>query len=308
MIMDQELLDASRYRIYSLSLDSRFAETYFPPSIRFPQENCIPDTGTADFQIRLPTPLRNIMRVSLASVELPEVEYLFSEKNGNLTFWLKVGAAPKVQYRIEAGNYKSSEMVTELNDVLAGTGVTVALDLISGKLRFNHPTEVFELDVASSDAEVAARAKDWGIGYNLGFRNKVVQSGVVADISGQTIIPTSILRMQPAAYYLLQLLIPEQVEAITHRLDRGSSIPAFAKLVLRENWYHLQFDDNSNLLRKEYTFLSPVNVTTVRLRLLDPYGRLVSMFDMDWSVTLEFYEVTNSRAYNAIAQTYERRR
>lgn len=310
--MDQELLDASRYQIYSVSLDTRFADNYYPPSITYPQDNCSPDTGTADVMWRMPHHLRNIMRVSMSSIELPEVEYLFSPKNGNINFTVSVAGGPLTNVTIEAGNYRSTEMVEELNTVFQSVdaGFTVGLDLVSGKITIFHATKAFQVWWASSDPEIAAQRREWGLGYNLGFREKIVQS--VPDPTGalpnqQSMTATSILRVQPAAYYLLQLLIPEPVEAITHRLADGTSIPAFAKLVLRENWYHLQFDDNSNLLRKEYTFLTPVNINNVRLRMLDPYGRLVRMFDMDWSATLEFYEVKNSRTYHAIQQSYGRR-
>lgn len=305
--MDQELLDASRYQIYSVSLDTRFADQYYPPSVTYPQDNCSPDTGTADIMWRMPHTYRNIMRIGLSSVELPEVEYLFSGKNGNLNFSVSVGGGPIQNLTIEAGNYRSTEMVVELQAVLQdafGAAFTVGLDLVSGKLTFTHATQPFQIWWASSDPAIATQRREWGLGYNLGFREKVVTS---VGSGPYTMTPTSILRVQPAAYYLLQLLIPEPVEAISHRLADGTSIPVFAKLVLRENWYHLQFDDNSNLLRKEYTFLTPVNVASVRLRLLDPYGRLVRIFDMDWSATLEFYEVKNSRTYHAIQQSYARR-
>jgi len=310
--MDQELLDASRYQISSVSLDTRFADQYFPPSVTYSQDNCSPNTGTSDVQWRLPSTRRNIMRVSLSSIELPEVEYLFSAKNGNVNFAVSVNGAAPVTVEITQGNYRSTEMVTELQNVLQDVDpkFTVGLNLVSGKISIYHEDKPFQIWWASDQTAIAALRREWGLGYNLGFREKVVSS--VADPTvalplQQSMTPVSILRVQPAAYYLLQLLIPEPVEAITHRLADGTSLPVFAKLVLRENWYHLQFDDNGNLLRKEYTFLTPVNISTVRLRLLDPYGRLVRIFDMDWSATLELYEVKNSRTYHAVQQSYGRR-
>jgi hypothetical protein len=306
--MDQELLDASRYQITSLSLDTRFADQFFPPSVTYAQDNCLPDTGTADVMWRMPHKYRNIMRVGLSSVELPEVEYLFSAKNGNLNFSVSLDGAAPVPVTIQAGNYRSTDMATELQAVLQDAfgpvGFTVGVDLISGKIIIVHSSLPFRIWWASDQPAIANQRREWGLGYNLGFREKVVTA---TGTGPYTMTATSVLRVQPAAYYLLQLLIPEPVEAITHRLADGTSIPVFAKLVLRENWYHLQFDDNSNMLRKEYTFLAPVDINTVRLRLLDPYGRLVQIFDLDWSVTLELYEVKNARTYHAIQQTYARR-
>jgi len=308
--MDQELLDASRYRIQTMSLDSRFADTYFGPNGRCVEGACATGTnnGTADYLIRLPSPLKNIMRVSLASVELPEVEYLFSCKNGNLTFTVTVGATTKT-LAITPGNYRQNDMAAELAAVLnspAGFGAgafAVAVDPVSGLLSIQKTAAPLDFTIAwQSDVQrIAERRTDWGLGYYLGFRSRTVASSAAGLMRGAAIV-----RLQPAPYYLLQLMIPDQVEAITHRLEGGASIPAFGKLVLRDDWYHLQFDDNSNLLRKEYTFLTPINVSTVRLRLLDAYGEVVDLADLNWSVALEFYEVTNARANHVISKSYAR--
>lgn len=304
--MDQELLDASRFRIYSMSLDSRFADTYFGPNGRCVEGSCATGTnnGTADFLIRLPSTLKNIMRVSLASVELPEVEYLFSCKNGNLNLTLTVGAT-SVSLAITPGNYRQNEMAAELAAVLTGAGLgafSVAVDTVTGLVNIQkNDGAAFTIAWQSNVQRIANRRTDWGLGYYLGFRSRTVSSSASGLMKG-----TAILRLQPEAYYLLQLMIPDQVEAITHRLEGGSSIPAFGKLILRDDWYHLQFDDNSNLLRKEYTFLTPVNVASVRVRLVDAYGEVVDLADLNWSLTLEFYEVTNSRANHVISKSYAR--
>lgn len=307
--MDQQLLDASQFRIHSLSLDTRFAASYFPPAGLYKQEEiCNEMKTTTDVMWRLNTPIRNVMRIALSSVELPEVEYLFSEKHGNLNFTVTLGGGAPVTMALAAGNYTATELATELQSALT-TGVdgsfTVTVYPNTGKLVIAHPTTTFTFYGASTNGTIAARPKEWGLGYNLGMRQHVVSATVAAG-GGYEIEPIAIVRIQPSPYYLLQLLIPEQVGGIVHQLPNGDSVQAFAKLVLRENWYYLQFDDGSNMLRKEFTFLTPVNVSTVRMRLLDAYGVPVQIFDLDWSASLEIYEVTNAKQYNAIGKTYAR--
>ena len=313
--MDQRLLDASQFRIHSLSLDTRFATTYYPPTALYTTNTttCEDIKPTGDIQYRLNTPIRNVMRIALSSVELPEVEYLFSDKHGNLNFGLSVNGGPVETRSLSPGNYRVDELTTAMDALLKDIdpAMYASLDTITGKLTIGRTGALpFTFYGESNNATVAARVKEWGLGYNLGYRKRVVLASDtgVDPVGNPSIVatPLAVVRVQPAPYYLLQLLIPEQVEAITHQLPGGGSVPAFAKVVLRESWYYLQFDDNSNFLRKEFTFLTPVNLSTIRMRLLDAYGTPVEIFDMDWSATLEIYEVTNAKQYNAIGYGYAR--
>ena len=76
--------------------------------------------------------------------------------------------------------------------------------------------------------------------------------------------------------------------------------------MLKNNVYEVQFDDNSNLLRKEYTFLAPVTIPSFHFRLLDPWGDPPALMYSDWSVALELTEIVNSKTYGALSKTYSR--
>ena len=70
--MEQNILDTSKYKIGLWSLDSRFAEYKGK-------------TGS-EWRITPPQPLKNIMRIRMASVEIPLVEHTFTEAKGNTSF------------------------------------------------------------------------------------------------------------------------------------------------------------------------------------------------------------------------------
>jgi len=86
-----------------------------------------------------------------------------------------------------------------------------------------------------------------------------------------------------APYYLLQLLAPDPLETVQHPLGGGTWIGAFAKIVIRGGLYVL----DSCVRPQEYTFPSPANIATLRIRLLDPFGTVVNLHGVDWSLTLD---------------------
>lgn len=294
--MEQSLLDTSKYRIYSMSIDSRFADNTYG--------------GTEDFMIRLPSTYRNIMRIALSSVELPAVEFLFSERHGNTSIRVDASGATNATVEIYPGNYEACDILSVLQTALqaaapaANFGIRIMRTSASLCITSAHP---FTLYPTSADSLIAARPAYWGLGYYLGFRNK---GPLVATLDTDTglyaLCATAPLLLQPTPYYLLQLQAPDLLENVTHRIGTGASIPAFAKLILRNGFYALQFVDTGDWVRREFTFLAPTTVSQFRVKLLDPYGAPVDMRGMDWSMTFEMYEVVNARTYNSLSMTYER--
>jgi hypothetical protein len=298
--MEQGLVDASKYQISIHSLDSRFSD--------------LKNNVNSEFRIRNPTPLKNIIRVRLASVELPLVEHAFSAAKGNDTLSAKVGGVVGryiTSERLLAGNYTAASLVNAVENLLKESindDFTCTLNPITGFVTIKNSSLPFIIDFSSLVTDVANRPTHWGLGYYLGFRESLVKSRVVQTPTEvyHVVVGTSIINVQATPYYLLQLKCPDQVVNVTHRLNNETHIDAFAKLVLRDNYYQLQFDDGSNLLRKEYTFLSPVTIPFFQVSILDPWGKLVNMLDADWSLTLEVTEIVNSKTFADITKTYAR--
>lgn len=291
--MEQTLLEPSKYRITSVSIDSRFADQYY--------------YGTADFMIRLPSTMRNVMRIALSSIEIPEVAYVFSAKAGNTAFTVEgVGT-----FSVAEGNYTPAQLAGAVSGLV--TGLDCSYNAITNRFAFvatsggPYTVALYGTSVGRQCAgpcpllPVDGSTRYWGIGYNMGFRTKtIVVSGgepAIACQSPQTAAP---------AYTLLQLQCPEMVDNTMHRTENGSFVPALAKLVLRNGAYALQTDDQGNLLRKENVFQSPSSITQLRISLLDAYGRLVELGDTDWSMTFEVMEVVNSCQYTALNKAFGR--
>ena len=277
--MDPDLTAPSRYRFTDYSIDTRFADQVYGGT-------------TADFMIRMPSTLRNVIRIALTSVEIPLVEYTFSVARGNVTF--KVGGVDKT---IPAGNYTGTELAAAVSTA-EGTPGFCTYDGITNRFTVSVvvPGPGTEYDWTSSNTAIAARNKDWGLGFNLGFPKTVVTGGTAANSPS----------LGPAAYYLLQLQCPDMMDNTVHRTSAGGSVPAFAKVVLRSGVYKVQFDDGANLVRKENTFAQPTSIAALRVRLVDAYGCTVSLGETDWSMTFEVMEVVSSVVYGELNRAYGR--
>ena len=294
--MQQEFIDTSKYQISLHSIDSRFSD--------------LKNNVNSEFRVQNPIPLKNIIRIRLVSVEVPLVEPMFSEPKGNVTFRLKIGASVKYinSGEILAGNYTAGALIAALQTQLRNihSAFNATLSSISGLLTITNNSLQFTFDFASPIDTIASRPTHWGLGYFLGFRDTVVVSAYSTTTGGYTVTATSVINVQANPYYLVQMRCPDEVVSLTHRISGGTFISAFAKIVLTDNFYQLQFDDGANLIRKEYTFISPVNIPFFQISLRDPWGELVNMMDADWSYTVEVTEIKNSKMYNNMLMTYQK--
>jgi hypothetical protein len=293
--MEQGLADTSKYKISLISIDTRFAT----------QKNAVNST----FRINAPFTMRNVMRVRMASLELPLVEYVFSDFKGNVMLDVQVGDNNfyNVIGPIPNGNYTPALLCQTLESLLkdVDSGFSCSLNAVNGRISIRNVGKKFVLSMLSETMNVGNRPTHWGLGYYLGFREGRATSAVVDGVN--TVVAPSLPYTAPTPYYLMKLRCPDDVVNVYHQTTDCAHIEAFAKVILKDSYYTFQFDDNSNLMRKEFTFLSPVTVPFFEITLLDPWGTPVNMQDADWSVTLEVTEVVNSKTYDNLMTTYQRR-
>lgn len=300
--MSHEFLQSSKIKFTSLSVDSRFADQNY---------GTIPDT--TDFQIRLPETIKNVMRIRLSSVEIPPVEYTFSDDKKNCS-GIIVDSAGARGFSIPPGNYTLATLAAAVDTAL-GSGYTCVYDPVSQRIVITKSSGDFTLQLGASDQSICSRKSHWGLGYYLGFRTPYAP----VDASGNPVAPVAMRTIKsvssvatgyaapivtPTAYYLLQLSCPDLLDSVRHRLPGNSEIPVFAKIILQNGGNSVDIDNNYNEVWKEYTFLAPTNISQFRIRLLDPFGVPVRLNTSDWSMTFELTEIVNSRTYEALNKTY----
>ena len=136
--------------------------------------------------------------------------------------------------------------------------------------------------------EASIRPFDTGLGSYLGFISNVYTNA--SSYTGETIT-----NIWANSYVLLNL---EKYEAIDHLSFNGTSIPAFAKIVVTGGKGAVIYGDGANTITNKVIFPEPENISVIKLKLTDCYGRPLNLYT-NFSFTLEMQEVVSSKLYSA---------
>jgi hypothetical protein len=286
-----------------ISFDSRFRDPVYP--------------SPADFTYPLEFPIRNVISVRLSGIEYPNTYFVFSSVKGNTTMKIKFpmySAVPELTATIADGNYttipgdpssitfvvQAAIRAAYLPHVQPATpgklpydpAITVSVSPTTGHITIeSNPTSPnlpisFTMDFRGGRFE--NRSYDWGLGYNLGFPNKVY------SIAATSFTGSAILDIIGASYIFFQL---DGIGPIQHYTPDKNVFSAFAKLVITGDKNSVVYDDGASYNTKEYRFQQPIDFFQIHPRLIDTYGELVEMNGKNYSFTLELEEITNVSAY-----------
>jgi len=297
-----------------VSVDSRFRDT---PSSR--------ESSPSDFYYTLLAPVRNVLRVRMVSVEFPNNYRFFTERRRNVAVRVLYtdpsGAAYAVVLTVPDGNYTAGDMVDALGAAIldaSGSGAVPGFGALGLGVTFSESTgtftftgrRVFGLDMSWTGAASApvgwVRPFDYGLGWYLGFTKRLhmatgsgtswtLESDGCANFAGDNYV---FVRVNDWACVRQTVVVYEGAG--------GTGVPArndfvaLAKVVLREPKNYMTFDDYAGQHAKEVVFPAPVDLTRLRIQVLDPYGEPVDLCTAQWSFSLEVLEVRNPLLFNAL--------
>jgi hypothetical protein len=285
-------LQATDIKKHILNVDSRFREA---------------GGSTADFYFRLLSPVKNVLRIRITSVEMPNNFYMFSILRRNVTLRILSGAglATTKIITVPEGNYSAFDMVDALNASLVAAGLpwlTMSFSLVTGSFTFTG-TQVFAVDTGVDDVIPAVtwpRTCDYGLGYNMGFSRGIFDSGT-PDASGNRFVTSDQLSYFAGdAYVFLKINDFECVR----QTNVGSDFTALAKIVVREPKNYMTFDDYASQHAKEVVFPTPQDLSRLRVRLLDAYGEPIDMGSTHMSFSIEVLEIMNLSLYNTVRDAF----
>lgn len=260
-----------------VSIDTKFRKDYF-------------NSSSTNFTINLATPLKNVISMKLASLEMPNVQHMISQSNGTNSFFVKkelvsgINVAPEKIVNIPSGNYDSDTIIIAINKELSEINCFIDIDTTTMRTTISNSnqTENFELDFSNTVINNAPPMKS--LGWLLGFRNKKYEghnsyvSEATADLGG-------------IKYFFLCVDdFKNTRQEVCTILYENSFLRKniLARIPMREGKGAILFDDQSDQITKKRQYFGTVNIDKLQLSLIDEYGTIIDLNGNDYSLALEF--------------------
>ena len=272
-------------QLQNLNLNSSFRHNYY-------------ESVSTDFDYLLPTEIKNVISMRLASIELPNSWYLFSQKRGNNQFIVKTmlnNVLESYQIIIPDGNYDNDSLSQYLNThYFTSASTTSSLQYIKISIPDNNLKTEFQvtgLPVGFSFSFSLYFYKPASpdnimktVGWIMGFRfpmymniETTIQSEGLYDGNGDRYIYLSVTDYQ------------YNTNSTNVVGFDGSSMDEdiLAKVQLIQGKLSMAMEDNNHPLTKRRVYNGPVNLRKFHISILDAFGDVVELNDMDFSFTLE---------------------
>lgn len=268
---------------------------------------------------------KNVIRLRLASIELPNMFPVFSLTRGNLSFKIKaydiLGIPRELTISIKAGNYTSEELLTQIQTQLDnnfkkvyGIFISITVELYNARVTFTHlgvanlpilpntvPTDSarpFILDfVSETPSFMNHREHNFGLGYNLGFRKQGYRVSDITTVNGLDTISITAEGCIDVVGDTYAFLCVNDFHTVENKTT-DDYIQCLAKIIIREDKYAVIYDDGSSLLSNEIIFPSPVDINILNVKLIDMYGDVLDLCGMNFAFSLEITEVLNTMLYD----------
>ena len=270
--------------IQNLNIDTKFRDNYY-------------SSPSTNFNINLPLNIDNVIQMQLNAIELPTSFYVVSKQYNNNYFSINVNDSNLV-VKIPDGNYSADTIVDVINQLLVNAGApfsyisfianitgsqTGSLQTLVGpngsgvvtKLELNFQADINGLDDRTTPLPLK-------FGWNLGFRNGIyvgntnyVSEGII-DFTG------------PKYLYLV-------IDDYNNNVNNGfysafnSSIlnkNILARISLQANNFNILHQNNLNIVTTPREYFGPVNLYAMNIQLLDEYGQIIDLNNMDFSFCL----------------------
>jgi len=281
----------------NLNIDTRFRENYY-------------GSPASNFNLSLPLVINNVLTMQLAAIEMPTTFYNISKQSGNNFFTLTVDGESRI-ILIPDGNYTYTGIVNILNTITTNIsnsdpsltnfqyiifGININDNNGSGQMVVSvandpsvPPGISFSLDFQADKNGLDDRNTPLPLklGWIFGFRNGIYENNVsyvsegVVDLLG------------PRYLYLVVDDFNNNVNNSFYSAFNSSILNKniLARISLQSNTFNIFSENNLNIITTPRQYFGPVNIQNLNIQLLDEYGRVINLNNMDYSFSLTFQTV-----------------
>ena len=251
------------------------------------------DSGS--FQLSLLSPVRNILRVRLVSVEMPVGWNVWSVERNNtsLELFYRDGSGVLMSVRLfveDAVRHTTDSIVRGLMTSITDLGLpfvlTVAWDLSAGRFVFQS-TGRFGI----RGGKGLAGAMGFAMGLHAAVRTGdvyILRTLRCAELEGDRYL---FLRVNDYAAVRQTIILPSTV---TGTSPKRHDFVALAKIWKRHDSMEWRWSGGT------VVFPAPVDLLRFQIQIVDRYGEVVCLCGLPVSFALEVLEVRNSSMYNMV--------
>jgi hypothetical protein len=270
-------------QLINLNLNSCFRNNYYA-------------SNPCDFQYFIPTEVKNVLSMRLASIEMPNAWYLFSQLKKNNTFNICIcvcGETKIYPIIVPDGNYDCDSLQNYLNTTYFYEAekdnplkyIKFSIHPHSFKTAFeltiNHPaTFTYSLKFVDDINQNIMNTMGWTLGFRLGN---------YLDISG-TITSEGLFDAGGDRYIYMAITDYQYNNNMSNIVGFDKSMlneDIIAKIPIVNGKLSLLIDENNNPLAKSRKYNGPVNLSKLHIKILDKFGKVIDFNNMDYSFTLE---------------------
>jgi len=284
----------------NINIDTRFRENYYT-------------TPATNFHLDLPIRLTQVVSLQLSALEMPTSFYAVSGVFGNNFFVLQIDGHDPLIVTVPDGNYSYLTLQTYINNFLfnqtidlayiniqflsdintpggtgaGGTGKMVVAYTTSPTPAFSNFSINFQTDrYGNDDRQTPLPLK---LGWLMGFREGYYENNI-AYVSEGVIDLTG-----PKYIYLV-------IDDFNNSVNDGfygaftSSIlnkNILARISLQGSVFTTFTQNNLLLVTTSRQYFGPVDIQKIQVQLLDEYGRILNLNNMDYSFCLTFQTIYN---------------
>lgn len=283
----------------NINIDTRFRDNYYT-------------TSAANFYVDLPIRLTQVVSLQLSALEMSTTFYTISQVFGNNFFVLESPGVESLVVIIPDGNYDYLGLQNYINNFLAGGGGFPAAPVPYNQIQFladaNTPSGsgpqggsgkmivgsttgavIFSINFltdryGNDDRQTPLPLK---LGWLMGFRDGYYENNT-------TYVSEGIINLLGPRYIYLVVddfnnsVLDGFYGAFTSSILNKNIL---ARISLQGSVFNYLSKDNFNLISTPRQYFGPVDIQKLQIQLLDEYGRILNLNNMDYSFCLSFQTI-----------------